>query len=303
MPIQRRTINIKAVLGTLAPEPIETSTHPLAPGFSERESIMKRRKRGEEEEEKREQKAPVQTEPFVTTSPSKKGKARTFRGRQIANAVGRALLLPKDMRAWQGNNTMQMIENLKHDLVVAVQGIFEAGSRLIEIERLLNEPLIENDKLREVEKTASSRIQEVEIDKLKAELAKARLTAHNAESAAQAFYDQGFEEATESLRFQLRRECNIYFLKWWVSALEQAAVDDNSELYALGRGYRPFNSGTLENLEEVIVQDLKDSEAVKDPMNPEAVEVLRYKGQVRTEGVQDAEKGVSDKELNVNVDG
>ena len=144
---------------------------------------------------------------------------------------------------------------------------------------------------------------QVEIDKLKAELAEARLTTHNAESAAQAFYDQGFKETTKSLRFQLHRECNIYFLKGWVLALEQAAVDDNSELYALGRGYRPFNSSTPENLEEVIVQDLKDSKAVEDPMNPEAIEVLRYKGQVRTEGVQDAEKGVSDKELNVNVDG
>ena len=161
---------------------------------------------------------------------------------------------------------------------------------MIETERLLNESLIENDRLHEVEKTASARIQEVEsqhknaeeglqtaecqlmeisaklerecdrssglqveIDKLKAELAEARLTAHNAESVAQAFYDQGFKEMTESLRFQLRRECNIYFLKGWVSALEQVAVDDNSELYALGQGYRPFNSGTPENLEEVIV--------------------------------------------------
>ena len=86
-------------------------------------------------------------------------------------------------------------------------------------------------------------------------------------------------------------------------ALEQAAVDDNSELYALGREYRPFNSSTPENLEEVIVKGLKDSEAVEDHMDPEAVEALRYKGQVRTEGVQVAEKGVSDKELNVNVDG
>ena len=97
---------------------------------------------------------------------------------------------------------------------------------MIETERLLNESLIENDRLHEVEKTASARIQEVEsqhknaeeglqtaecqlveisaklerecdrssglqveIDKLKAELAEARLTAHNAESAAQAFYD------------------------------------------------------------------------------------------------------------------
>jgi hypothetical protein len=33
---------------------------------------------------------------------------------------------------------------------------------LIETKRLLNESLIENDRLREVEKTASARIQEVE---------------------------------------------------------------------------------------------------------------------------------------------
>ena len=120
------------------------------------------------------------------------------------------------------------------------------------------------------------------------------MVAHNTENAAQAFYDQGFEEATGSLRLQLRRECNIYFLKGWVSALEQAAVDDSSELYALGREYRPFNSGTLENLEEVNVEGLKDSEAV---------EVLGHQERVETEEVQDMEKGVSDKEDNVNVDG
>ena len=33
---------------------------------------------------------------------------------------------------------------------------------MIETERLLNESLVENDRLREVEKTASARIQEVE---------------------------------------------------------------------------------------------------------------------------------------------
>ena len=68
-------------------------------------------------------------------------------------------------------------------------------------------------------------------------------------------------------------------------ALEQAAVDDNSELYALGREYRPFNSSTPENLEEVIVKGLKDSEAIEDHMDPEAVEVLRHQDRVQTEGV------------------
>jgi hypothetical protein len=166
MPIQRRTINIGSVLGTLAPEPSETSDLPLAPRFSEGESVMKKRKKGEEGVEgAREQQALVQTESSVTKSPSKKGKGKNsrapqkatghvshkrkhqkelpapwscefyvngrpvneddsiwkskdVRGGQIADAIGRALLLPKDMRAWQGNNSAQMIENLKRDSVV-----------------------------------------------------------------------------------------------------------------------------------------------------------------------------------------
>ena len=82
-------------------------------------------------------------------------KSKDVRGGQITDAVGSVLLLPKDVRAWQGNNTTQMIENLKHDSVVVsfvfcflffffkldgyfqpVQGVFEAGSWLIEIECL-----------------------------------------------------------------------------------------------------------------------------------------------------------------------
>uniref|UniRef100_A0A2N9FQ48 Uncharacterized protein n=1 Tax=Fagus sylvatica TaxID=28930 RepID=A0A2N9FQ48_FAGSY len=281
----------------------------LLSGFSEGESVMKKRKKGEEEAEvTREQQALIQTEPSVTKSSSKKGKgkdsrapqkatghvshkrkhqkelpvpwrcefyvdgrpmneddsvwkSKDVRGGQIADAVGSALLLPKDMKAWKGSNSTQMIENLKRDSVVA------------------------------------------EINKLRAELAEARTVAHNAENAAQAFYDQGFEEATGSLRLQLCRECNIYFLKRWVSALEQVAVDDSSELYILGREYRPFNSGTPENLEEVNVEGLKDFEAVENPMDPEAVEVLGHEERVQTEEVQDVEKGISDKEDNVNIDG
>jgi hypothetical protein len=45
-------------------------------------------------------------------------KSKDVRGGQIADAVGRALLLPKDKRAWQGSNSTQMIENLKRDSVV-----------------------------------------------------------------------------------------------------------------------------------------------------------------------------------------
>uniref|UniRef100_A0A2N9ITH8 Uncharacterized protein n=1 Tax=Fagus sylvatica TaxID=28930 RepID=A0A2N9ITH8_FAGSY len=166
MPTQKRSINLGSVLGSLAPQTSETSTLPLAPGFSEGESVMKRRKRGQEgAEEAGEQQALASTKPSKTKSPFKKGKSKNDRalqkaighvshkrkhqkdspvpwscefyvdsrpmdeedsvwkskdiqGRQIADTVGRALLLPKDMRAWQGNSSTQMVENLKRDSVL-----------------------------------------------------------------------------------------------------------------------------------------------------------------------------------------
>jgi hypothetical protein len=166
MPIQRRTVDIGSVLGTRAPEPSETSNVPLAPGFSEGESVMKKRKKGEGEvEAAKEQKDLIQAEPSATKSLSKKEKgkdsrtpqkaaghishkrkhqkeppapwkcefyvngrpvneddsvwkSKDVRGGQIADAVGSALLLPKDMKSWKGNNSTQMIENLKRDSVV-----------------------------------------------------------------------------------------------------------------------------------------------------------------------------------------
>jgi hypothetical protein len=85
MPIQRRTINIGSVLGTLAPEPSETSNVPLTPGFSEGESVMKKRKKGEEEAEAvKEQQDLIQAEPSVTKSLSKKGKGKDSRTPQKA---------------------------------------------------------------------------------------------------------------------------------------------------------------------------------------------------------------------------
>jgi hypothetical protein len=210
---------------------------------------------------------------------------------------------------------------------------------LIEAERLLNESLVENDRLREVEKTASARIREVEdqhktaeeglqrtecqlveisaklerecerssgfqaeIDKLRAELADARRVSSEAENVAQAVYDRGFADAAGSLKLQLRRECNIYFLKGWASALEQAAVDDSSELYVLGRHFRPFDNATPENLEEMNVEVLEDREAVDDPTALETTEVFDHQERTQTEEVQDVEKGTSDKEGDVDFD-
>ena len=202
---------------------------------------------------------------------------------------------------------------------------------MLEIERLLNDSLIENDQLCKLENTALARVQEAEsqhksvkarlhkaesqvvevsaklereynrsaelrskIDKLRAELAEAQSGAQNAENAAQAYYDQGFEEAAASLKSQLARECNIQFLKGWVSALEQASVDDNSKLYPLGRQYQPFQLDTPENLEEGVAEGLKD---------PEVVEDLRHEEQIQTGEAQGVEGDISYKEDDVNVNG
>uniref|UniRef100_A0A2N9GKH4 Uncharacterized protein n=1 Tax=Fagus sylvatica TaxID=28930 RepID=A0A2N9GKH4_FAGSY len=333
MPIQRRTINIGSVLKTLAPEPSETSDVPFSSGFSEGESVMKRRKMGEEEAEvTREQQALIQTEPSVTKSPSKKGKgkdnralqkatghishkrkcqkelptpwkcefymdgrpvneddsvwkSKDVRGGQIADAIGTALLLPKDIKAWKGGNSTQMIENLKRDSVVVVQGICEAGYRLMETERLLNESLVENDRLREVEKTVFARIREVESQHKTAEeglqTAECQLVEISSKLERECDRSSGFQAEIDKLRVELAEARMFYFL---------------------GREYRPFDSGTPENLEEANVEGLKDSETVDDPTALEAVEVSGHQERVQAEEVQDAEKSIFDKKDIVNVD-
>lgn len=127
----------------------------------------------------------------------------------------------------------------------AIQGIFEAGSQLLETKRLLHESLIKNGRLLELKKMALTRIQAAESnhksaearlmiaerqvreltakfdlkfgcvyelrvanEKLQTELNEARAKVKKAEDEAQSYYDQGFEEAAESLKSQLAQECN-----------------------------------------------------------------------------------------------
>jgi uncharacterized protein (DUF2164 family) len=126
------------------------------------------------------------------------------------------------------------------------------SSKLLETERLLREALGENALLKELEKMASTWIQaaesnhksvearlksvehqvkefekkyNAEFDKvfelrvenknILAELEATRAAVKKAEDEGQAYYDQGFNEATESLKSQLGRECNHCFLQGW----------------------------------------------------------------------------------------
>ena len=51
MPIQRRSINIGSMLGTIVPESSEASPPPSLLGFSQGEDVMRKKKRGEEEDD------------------------------------------------------------------------------------------------------------------------------------------------------------------------------------------------------------------------------------------------------------
>ena len=61
-----------------------------------------------------------------------------------------------------------------------------------------------------------------------------------ADDSAQQYYDQGFDETANSLKSQLKDECDKYFVRGWRAALDRAGVDDGSELYDLGPRCRPF---------------------------------------------------------------
>jgi hypothetical protein len=47
-------------------------------------------------------------------------KSKEVQGGQVADAVGRALLLPKDMKIWQEKRSEHMVENLKRDFILVV---------------------------------------------------------------------------------------------------------------------------------------------------------------------------------------
>uniref|UniRef100_A0A2N9I2P2 Uncharacterized protein n=1 Tax=Fagus sylvatica TaxID=28930 RepID=A0A2N9I2P2_FAGSY len=318
MQIQKRLINISSVLGTSTPETSGTSPHvsPFAPppGFSQGEDVMgKKRKRGKEQNDDVSGQEGSSPPRLPKAKAPKKGKSKndralqkaagqvsqrhmhqddlkqpwscTFllenrtvdegdsvlksgkgvRGGQVAEVVGKALLLPKDMKA--------------------VQGIFEAGDRLLETERRLNQSQEEIKRLTDFEKSASTKIRaaesaqksaeagllnlqnqvtelqrkldreyqsasqvRVENSQLKDALTEAEVKVEKAEDQAQAYYDQGFR---------------------WHKALDKAGVDDASELYDSAWRHQPFGDHVPEERNEEAGED-----AVEDPMIPVSHEVL-----------------------------
>ena len=150
----------------------------------------------------------------------------------------------------------------------------------------------------------------VENSQLKDTLTEAEAKVQKAEDQAQAYYDQGFSEATESLLSQLKGECNKYFIQGWHKALNRARVDDASELYDLASRYQLFGDRVPEERNELEAgEDATEDptipgshEALSEPVladNPEVTEDLPD-DQIQMAEFQEGEDG-SDTEENIDV--
>jgi regulator of replication initiation timing len=192
-----------------------------------------------------------------------------------------------------------------------VQGIFEAGNRLLETERRLDRSAEEIKRLQDLESSASVRIRaaesaqksveagllnlqnqvaelqrkldserksasevRIENSQLKDALTEAEAKVAEAGQRDQAYYDQGFNQASESLREQLKGECNKYFVQGWHKALDSAGVDDDSDLYDLAYTRQPYEDpvpkeGNELEAGEVAAEDLTvpgSHEALSEPV-------------------------------------
>ena len=149
----------------------------------------------------------------------------------------------------------------------------------------------------------SSQLQ-VEVGELKNIVNEARKGAQKAEEEAQAYYDQGFDEAANSLKSQLANECNKHFLQGWCMALDKAGVGEASELYDLGSRYQPFRVNSpkerkgREGAEGSM--DLESHEALREPEAAEDLGDPEVDGQAPVVEIREGEDG-SDGEGTLNV--
>uniref|UniRef100_A0A2N9F0Y2 Uncharacterized protein n=1 Tax=Fagus sylvatica TaxID=28930 RepID=A0A2N9F0Y2_FAGSY len=267
MSIQKRTISLGSMLEKSNPPPTNDALPLLSPppGFIQGEKKIVKRKRVEEDEGQgaKEQQLVAPAEPLKSPIPASKGKSKDDRsickdsvmknkdghGGLVANAVGKSLLLPKDMKSWQKNKSEHLIKNLKRPSVL----------------RLLKEALGGNALLKELEKTAFTRIQAAESQhkspeaglmstkRQVRELQKKR-NFKKAEDTGQAYYDQGFDEETASLKSQLGKKYNLCFLQAPTEEIKETPVDDP------------------QNLEQVQVEDVNEGEDEDDDEEDDEVE-------------------------------
>ena len=110
----------------------------------------------------------------------------------------------------------------------------------------------------------------IENSQLKNALTEAKAKVVKVEQQAQAYYDQGFDQASVSLLAQLKGECNKYFVQGWHKALDNAGVDDGSELYDLAYTRQPYEDPVPEEGAELEAGE----GTTRDPSVPGSHEAL-----------------------------
>jgi hypothetical protein len=107
---------------------------------------------------------------------------------------------------------------------------------------------------------------------------------------------------------QLKDECNTYFVLGWTKALDNAEVDDASELYDLAWRHRPFgDSASKERNEEAggdAVEDLTipvSHEVSSEPILAEDPEMPEDQAgdQIQAVEPQEGEDGSDDENIDV----
>ena len=110
----------------------------------------------------------------------------------------------------------------------------------------------------------------IENSQLKAALTEAEAKVAEADQRSQDYYDQGFNQASEDLREQLKGECNKFFVRGWHKALDSAGVDDDSDLYDLAYTRQPYEDPVPEEGNELEAGEV----AAGDPTVPGSHEAL-----------------------------
>jgi regulator of replication initiation timing len=147
----------------------------------------------------------------------------------------------------------------------------------------------------------------IENSQLKEALAEAEVRA---EKGAQAYYDQGVNQASQDLRYQLRGECNKYFVQGWHQALDNAGVDDDSDLYDLVYSRQPYEVLVPEEGKELVAGEgaagdpavLGSPEALSEPVLVDDTKAAEDRPDDQTPAAksQEGEEG-SDVDENIDV--
>jgi regulator of replication initiation timing len=175
----------------------------------------------------------------------------------------------------------------------AEAGLVNMGRQVTELKQALDQEFASGSQLR------------LENSQLKDAFTEAEAKAQKVDEQAQAYYDQGFTEAADSLLLQLKGKCDKFFIQGWHKALDKVRVDDASELYDLAHRNRPFRGLVSEEHDGEAGEEVADDsmvlgshEVLNEPALAEDLEVTEDRAEDQIQAVG----GEDDSEAEENID-